>query len=107
MPVSSINAGALKEKMEQPQAMLLIDVREQHEWDEGHIEGAIHLPLQTVPTQIQTHVPDMHTPIHLYCRGGGRSLQAATKLLEQGYQSVFNVEGGITAWQKAGFNVIV
>jgi len=75
---------------------LLIDVREQHEYDESAIEGSILIPLDTLHENI--HRLDKHKVIVMQCRSGRRSASAQEYLLEQGFTKVFNLEGGILAW---------
>ncbi len=79
----------------------LIDVREESEWWSGHAVGAIHLSKGILERDIEARVPDLTTPIYLYCGGGYRSILAAQSLLKMGYQQVFSVEGGYRAWVKA------
>jgi molybdopterin/thiamine biosynthesis adenylyltransferase/rhodanese-related sulfurtransferase len=85
----------------------LIDVREQDEWDQGHIPGAVHLSKGFIETRIEDAVPDRSTPITLYCAGGVRSLLAARALQELGYRDVASMSGGFGAWKQAGFDIVV
>lgn len=75
----------------------LIDVREQIEWDQGHIEGATLWPLSKI---VEGHLPDVpqNVQIILHCQKGMRSLQAAQILKERGYQEVYSMSGGYEAW---------
>lgn len=81
--------------------VLLIDVREQGEYDETHIPGITLIPLNEVP-QRMSEIPKDKTVI-LTCRSGNRSGQAADFLRENGYDNVHNMAGGIKAWATAGF----
>jgi len=83
--------------------VFLIDVREQHEYDEAHIPDITLIPLQTVPDSLD-QIPTDKTVI-VTCRTGNRSGQAAEYLRQQGFDNVHNMEGGIVAWQAAGFPV--
>lgn len=80
--------------------VVLIDVREQWEYDEGHIPGVNLIPLNTVPQSLD-QIPTDKTVV-LTCRSGNRSGQAASFLRQQGYDNVHNMEGGILAWEAAG-----
>lgn len=75
----------------------LIDVREQMEWDQGHIDGARLWPLSKI---VEGHLPDVpqNAEIILHCQKGMRSLQAAQILKERGYQEVYSMSGGYEAW---------
>jgi rhodanese-related sulfurtransferase len=80
----------------------LIDVREQNEWQQGHIPGAIHLPRSMIEIQIGVLIPNLETPIILYCSGGVRSLLAAENLQRIGYTNVKSLAGGSKTWCNAG-----
>lgn len=80
----------------------LVDVREPFEYSNGHVPGAISMPLATVPVRIN-ELPKS-TPIHLICQAGGRSMQAAAYLENAGY-TVVNVAGGTGSWIASGFPV--
>lgn len=72
---------------------LVIDVRTQAEWDEGHLDIATHIPLNQIADRIGEVAPDKGQKIYLHCRSGGRSGQAKDQLEELGYSSVENVGG--------------
>ncbi|MCI5051667.1 MAG: rhodanese-like domain-containing protein [Simkaniaceae bacterium] len=74
---------------------VLIDVREENEWEKGHIEGAIHIPRGLLEFQIEKHVKDKSQPILLYCAGGARSLVAALTLKNLGFTEVKSLKHGI------------
>ncbi|MDE9366571.1 rhodanese-like domain-containing protein [Luteipulveratus sp. YIM 133132] len=90
-----------------PQALtddaVLLDVREQDEWDAGHAPGAVHIPLAEVPNRLE-ELPDAE-PLPVICRSGGRSGRAVQWLSAQGYPAV-NVEGGMQAWAQGGKPVV-
>ena len=83
--------------------VVVIDVREQWEYDEGHIPGVTHIPLAEVPASLE-QIPADKTVI-LTCRSGNRSGQAFDFLQNNGYENVHNMQGGILAWQAAGLEV--
>lgn len=77
----------------------ILDVREDYEWEAGHVDGAVHIPLDTLPERFEELDPDQDVAV--ICRTGGRSSRAAAWLESHGY-SVVNVKGGMGAWLEAG-----
>ncbi|HAF87839.1 MAG TPA: sulfurtransferase [Legionellales bacterium] len=98
-----IDVNAFKEHITHHPDACIIDVREQAEWDTGHLKEAIHLPLANIAEQITTIAADKSEPIYLYCKAGVRSLAAAQILINAGFTQVYSIEGGIMAWQKAHY----
>jgi molybdopterin/thiamine biosynthesis adenylyltransferase/rhodanese-related sulfurtransferase len=88
------------------QEAVLVDVREKHEWDEGYIPGALHVPRGYLELQIEEAVPDKSKPVILYCAGGVRSLMAGATLKQMGYQNVISMAGGFGQWKARGFEVV-
>lgn len=74
----------------------LIDVRESFEYETGHVPSAANMPLSHFEETYQTL--DKNKSYHIICQSGGRSAQATTFLVNQGYKDVTNVEGGTGAW---------
>ncbi len=85
------------------QGSILIDVREQHEWNAGHAPDALHLPLQQLRTLHTTLT--VGTRYLAICRSGSRSQAAAEFLQKLGHTAV-NVRGGMLAWEDAGYPVM-
>lgn len=83
--------------------VLVLDVREQWEYDEGHIPGVVHLPMNDIPASL-SQIPTDQTVI-VTCRSGNRSSQVTAFLRENGFTNVHNMDGGILAWQAAGLPV--
>ena len=84
----------------------VVDVREQHEYDEGRLPGAIHVPRGHLETRIEQAVKDKDARVILYCQSGNRSAFAADTLQRQlGYSNVESMNGGITLWKDRGFEV--
>jgi molybdopterin/thiamine biosynthesis adenylyltransferase/rhodanese-related sulfurtransferase len=96
---------ALKRKGEGAQDLVLVDVREKHEWNEGYIPGALHVPRGYLELQIEEAVPDKTKPVVLYCAGGVRSLMAGATLKQMGYQNVISMAGGFGQWRARGYEV--
>lgn len=77
----------------------ILDVREDYEWEAGHIDGAVHIPLDALPERLKDLDPDQDLAV--ICRSGGRSARATAWLESHGYSAV-NVSGGMGAWLEAG-----
>ncbi len=86
---------------------VLVDTREPAEWSQGHLEGATLVPPASVEERIRSVAPDRDRPVLLYCRSGVRSLRAAQLLKSLGYADPINVDGGIIAWEAAGYPTIM
>jgi molybdopterin/thiamine biosynthesis adenylyltransferase/rhodanese-related sulfurtransferase len=87
-------------------APVLVDVREQHEYEESHIPGAVHVPRGHLESRIEGKVGDKSQPVVLYCASGQRSALAAQTLQALlGYDDVASMTGGITLWKDRGFDV--
>jgi rhodanese-related sulfurtransferase len=82
-----------------PDDLVVLDVREDHEWEAGHVEGAVHVPLAQVPERAGELDPQKRTLV--VCHLGGRSARATAYLHQLGHD-VVNLEGGMDAWQAAG-----
>ena len=86
----------------------VVDVREQHEWDESHIPGAIHVPRGFLEQRMLSKVPDRDTRVILYCQSGNRSAFAAKTLMDDlGYTNVEHMHGGITLWKQRQLPITV
>jgi len=83
--------------------VVILDVREQWEYDEGHIPGVTLIPMGEVPSRLDEIPTDKE--IIVTCRTGNRSGQVADYLRQQGYDNVHNMLGGIVAWEEAGLSV--
>jgi rhodanese-related sulfurtransferase len=81
-----------------PEGLAVLDVREDVEWEHGHIEGAVHIPLMDLPERLD-EVPAGQ--VLVVCKVGGRSGQATGYLAQQG-MDVFNLDGGMVEWAAAG-----
>ena len=81
-----------------PDGLAVLDVREHFEWEAGHIDGALHIPMMELPDRLGD-LPDAQTLV--VCKVGGRSAQVVDYLARQGYD-VVNLAGGLYDWQAAG-----
>jgi len=100
MAISEISVDELAEQL--ATGSRLIDVREPDEFDEGHVPGAVHIPLATVPDNVEHFQGE--GPTYVICRSGARSLRACEFLADRGIE-VVNVAGGTLAWQLSGRTV--
>jgi molybdopterin/thiamine biosynthesis adenylyltransferase/rhodanese-related sulfurtransferase len=100
-------AAEIAEAKESGDDVALVDVREQAEFDERHIEGAIHVPRSYLESRFEQFVPDRSRRVILYCASGIRSALAAKTLAEDlGYEDVSSMAGGITLWRDRGLPVV-
>jgi rhodanese-related sulfurtransferase len=84
-----------------PEGVAVLDVREPAEWAAGHIEGALHIPLGTLPARVDEVAALDAEQTLVVCKVGGRSAQAVAYLAQQGYE-VINLAGGMLDWEAAG-----
>jgi rhodanese-related sulfurtransferase len=83
----------------------LIDIREDNEWERGHLPHATHLGKGIIERDIEATIPDHNAEIVLYCGGGFRSALAADVLQKMGYTNVISMDGGYRGWVEAGHPV--
>jgi rhodanese-related sulfurtransferase len=95
--VSSVHVDGVPAEL--PEDVTVLDVREQEEWDAGHIAGARHVPLSELPHRVDELPSDDR--LLVVCKVGGRSAQATSFLQQQGRNAV-NLDGGVLAWSHAG-----
>ena len=100
------NPSPAQQLLDAPTPPLLIDVREQNEWDAGYLHGATHAPQGTISFTIANIAPEKSAPILLYCAGGVRSAAAAETLAGLGYTNLRSMAGGINGWSAAGLPVV-
>ena len=101
--IEEVDAARAHELLAADERPLLVDIREQDEWVEGRIPGAVHVPRGFLESRIEAAAPDHSAPIVLYCAGGHRSAFAAKTLQELGYENVVSLAGGYTDWKRSGF----
>ncbi|WP_295580984.1 rhodanese-like domain-containing protein [uncultured Oscillibacter sp.] len=93
----TLTAAEAKARLDSGDPVVVLDVRTQAEYGEGHIPGALCLPNETIGGEAPAALPDKDAEILVYCRSGRRSAEAARKLTELGYTRVFDF-GGIQSW---------
>ncbi len=100
--VREITVEEVRRKQQAGEPFEFVDVREDHEWNQGRATGARHVGRGILERDVEKLIPDPTTPIVLYCGGGFRSALSADNLQKMGYRNVFSMAGGIRAWREAG-----
>ena len=85
------------EMMKRDDGHIIVDVRRQEEFDEGHIPGAILIPNESIVSERPKELKDLNQIILIYCRSGRRSKEASEKLSAMGYKNIYEF-GGIITW---------
>lgn len=101
--VKECNAEDVRKRLTSGAACHVVDVREESEWEAGHIKGAIHLGKGIIERDIEKRIPDHDAEVILYCGGGFRSALAADNLQKMGYRNVLSMDGGWRAWKENDF----
>lgn len=81
--------------IKEDKAIILVDVRSPQEYQEGHLEGSINIPLYTIEAEEAKKLPDKKQTIILYCQSGNRSKKAVELLRKDGYQDIYHIKGGL------------
>ena len=95
--VQDITPEEAKTRLDSEEEIILLDVRTQEEFDQGHIADALLLPVDQLSAKASEVIPDLEAVYFVYCRSGSRSGAAAAMMVEMGYQNVFDL-GGILDW---------
>ena len=103
--VPEVDVYQVKNRLDKGEQFVLIDVREDNEWNLGRIPTALHLGKGIIERDIESVVDDRDTELILYCQGGFRSALAAESLNKMGYQNVFSMSGGFGAWVENEFSI--
>jgi len=101
--VKETNVPDVKRRIDAAEKFVLVDVREDGEWAQGHLPGAIHLGKGVIERDIEQRIPDTSAKVILYCGGGFRSALAADNLQKMGYSNVESMDGGWKGWKDAGY----
>jgi len=104
--VKETNVPDVKHRMDTGEKFLLVDVREDNEWAQGHLPNAVHLSRGIIERDIEQRVPDTNTKMILYCGGGFRSALVADNLQKMGYTNVESMDGGWKGWLSAGLPTV-
>jgi rhodanese-related sulfurtransferase len=103
--IRETNVAAIWDRISGGEKFHLLDIREDNEWESGHLPGATHLGKGIIERDIETTIPDHNAEIILYCGGGFRSALAADMLQKMGYTNVISMDGGYKGWVAAGHPV--
>jgi rhodanese-related sulfurtransferase len=101
--IREVSMDDVKARLDRGEQFLLVDVREESEYAKDHLPGAIHLGKGIIERDIEERVPELDTPLVLYCGGGYRSALAADNLQKMGYTHVLSMDGGIRGWREKSF----
>jgi len=84
--------------LDQKKGMVLLDVRSNKEYEQGHIPGAVHVPLSDIGNKVKKLKKDKELVV--YCRNGSQSIWAIKRLMGMGYKNLANLKGGYHAWKR-------
>jgi len=93
-------------RLEAGERYILLDVREDAEWANGHIPSAHHISRGVLEREIERAIPEKNAPIVLYCGGDDRSALAADNLQKMGYANVASLDGGLPGWTALGLPTV-
>lgn len=103
--IHEISVETLAKHISQNPELLLLDVRENDEWVNGHIENAIHLPRGILERDVEKVIQDKNSELVVYCSGGFRSALACDNLQKMGYKHVLSLAGGLKDWIRKGHKI--
>ncbi len=100
--VRETTVDQVKARLDRGEKLLIVDVREDHEWAKDHLPHALHLSKGIIERDVEAQLPDKGAEIILYCGGGFRSALSADNLQKMGYTNVLSMDGGIRVWREKG-----
>jgi rhodanese-related sulfurtransferase len=101
--VRETTADEIKARIDRKDKFVLVDVREDREYDADHIVGAVHMGKGIIERDVEAKYPALDTELVLYCGGGFRSALAADNLQKMGYTNVISMDGGIREWREKAY----
>jgi rhodanese-related sulfurtransferase len=101
--INEIDSESVRQRIAQGDDLLLVDIRTPAEVAQGMIPGSAEMPMHLIPLRMSEIPKDRD--VVLYCRSGARSYQACAYLMQQGYDRVLNLRGGIIAWARHGYDI--
>ena len=101
--VRETTVDEIKSRLDRGDKFVLVDVREESEWQKDHLPGAIHMSKGVIERDVEHRVPDLNTEMVLYCGGGFRSALAADNLQKMGYTNVISMDGGVRGWREKNY----
>ena len=105
--VKETDITQVKNKLDNNETFILVDVREDSEWNSGHIPSAIHIARSCIEQNISRIIPNKNSEVILYCGVGVRSILAAHTIQNMGYTNVTSMDGGISGWTNAGYKLVM
>lgn len=103
--IQEIDIDGYKKLVQAGEPHLLVDTREDREWDANHVKSAVHMSRGIIERDIVSKVPDKNTKLVLYCGGGFRSALVADNLQKMGYKNAISLDGGWRALQASGLEL--
>ncbi len=103
--IRETNVEEVKGKLDRREKFFLVDVREESEWNKGHITNAMYIGKGVIERDIEKKINITDAEIILYCGGGFRSALAADNLQKMGYTNVSSMDGGYSGWVKAEYPI--
>jgi rhodanese-related sulfurtransferase len=103
--VKEIDITHVNTSLKNNEKPIIIDVREDSEWAQGHLPNAVHLGKGIIERDIEKLYPHHDQPLILYCGGGFRSALACDNIQKMGYTQVLSMKGGYSAWLEAGYEI--
>lgn len=100
----NVDVGEARDLISDKADLVVLDVRTVSEYESGHLEGAVNIPVEVLGGHLSELDPN--DELLVYCRTGNRSTTAVGILRENGYDRVYHMDGGITAWMRAGFPTV-
>jgi rhodanese-related sulfurtransferase len=103
--VKETDVAGYKAMLARGETPVLVDVREDREFNAGHVKGAVQMSKGTIERDVEHRYPDKSTTLVLYCGGGFRSALSADNLQKMGYANVISLDGGWTALKESGLEL--
>ena len=100
--IKEVSVHEVRDKLNPVNGFTLLDVREQDEWEQGHLDRAVFLPRGFLEVKVEKTLTNKKQPIVVYCAGGVRSALAAKTLQDLGYSDVCSMRGGFNEWKNNG-----
>jgi len=103
--IKELSPDEVKEKLDEEERVVVLDVRKQDEWESAHIAGAKHLARAVLERNIETEYANIDTELILYSGSGSVSALAADSLQKMGYNNIKSLAGGFQSWLEAGYPI--
>lgn len=104
--INRVTVGDVKNMIDAKENIVLLDVRNEHEFEQGHIPGAINIPRGSLEFDAVRIIPDKNARIIVYCGTDRRSVLATRTMNDMGYKNAVDMTGGLKAWKEAGYPTV-